>query len=671
MLDWITGHSKPLRVKVSTMEADLNAISMDRDALGQDLFDTVCKIIGLREVWYFGLCFTNRKGYTCWLQLDKKVRDHSMPKQSDGSLHFLFLVKFFPESVKTELIQDLTRHLFFLQIRQSILSMDLYCPSEAAILLASYAVQAMYGDYQNDENIELDLTKLIPPSVIQQYDMSADMWHEKIGNWWANNSGLSREDAEEEFLCIAEELDMYGTSFYKILNQRGTELLLGVSAQGLGIYEPDNKLSPRPFFPWTEIKCISFKNKMFTICTADKSKIRFRAEDMSINQSLLDLCVGTHNLYLRRRQPDLLEVQQMRIQAQELAEQTRLQREREQRVQAESERDKLRTELGHLAEQLNTMQIVMKNAEESHQLIAERARISEQEVFEMTRRANDAEAEMQRIRHSQLRAEERKLALERKYKDAELLANRLIQQQQQFNNNNSNSSNGIIPMTQPPPYHEQLRRSNPCSNNSVKHIATNSSSLEEETTVETDEGVDEGNIIEHLQQQQFPLINGINGGNSSLLLPPQPPPPLPSTNPPPTQNNNKLFTKMSLSSQQRKLQQKQNVEDFNGINNNGNGGVFASLIATEQQRQTISNELQHIIASTYAELEQSRGDWQAKDHSLREKLADFRLELEALKKEGMETEQDKLFAQKVAATGCFDKHSTLRKSNSACGLKKF
>uniref|UniRef100_A0A914NZJ6 FERM domain-containing protein n=1 Tax=Meloidogyne incognita TaxID=6306 RepID=A0A914NZJ6_MELIC len=60
------------------MEADLNAISMDRDALGQDLFDTVCKIIGLREVWYFGLCFTNRKGYTCWLQLDKKDFDQEL-----------------------------------------------------------------------------------------------------------------------------------------------------------------------------------------------------------------------------------------------------------------------------------------------------------------------------------------------------------------------------------------------------------------------------------------------------------------------------------------------------------------------------------------------------------------------------------------------------------------
>lgn len=36
------------------------------------------------------------------------------------------------------------------------------------------------------------------------------------------------------------------------------------------------------------------------------------------------------------------------------------------------------------------------------------------------------------------------------------------------------------------------------------------------------------------------------------------------------------------------------------------------------------------------------------------------MELEALKREGTETEQDRLFAQKVA-TGCFDKHSTLRK----------
>lgn len=78
-------------------------------------------------------------------------------------MHFLFLVKFYPESVEEELIQDITRHLFFLQIKQSILSMDLYCQPEAAVLLASYAVQAIYGDC--GDGIELELSKLLPQSV--------------------------------------------------------------------------------------------------------------------------------------------------------------------------------------------------------------------------------------------------------------------------------------------------------------------------------------------------------------------------------------------------------------------------------------------------------------------------------------------------------------------------
>ena len=79
-----------------------------------------------------------------------------MPKADDGSMQFLFVVKFYPESVDEELIQDITRHLFFLQIKQTIVSMDLYCPPEAAILLASYAAQAAYGDCSENVHLELD-----------------------------------------------------------------------------------------------------------------------------------------------------------------------------------------------------------------------------------------------------------------------------------------------------------------------------------------------------------------------------------------------------------------------------------------------------------------------------------------------------------------------------------
>lgn len=54
----------------------------------------------------------------------------------------MFRIKFYPEDVAEELVQEVTQHLFFLQVKQSILTCDSYCPPEASVLLASYAVQA-------------------------------------------------------------------------------------------------------------------------------------------------------------------------------------------------------------------------------------------------------------------------------------------------------------------------------------------------------------------------------------------------------------------------------------------------------------------------------------------------------------------------------------------------
>ena len=52
-----------------------------------------------------------------------------------------------PEDVAEELIQDITQKLFFLQVKEAILGEDVYCPPESAVLLASYAVQAKFGEY--------------------------------------------------------------------------------------------------------------------------------------------------------------------------------------------------------------------------------------------------------------------------------------------------------------------------------------------------------------------------------------------------------------------------------------------------------------------------------------------------------------------------------------------
>jgi len=42
---------------------------------GKELFDLVCRTIGLRETWYFGLQYIDSKEYIAWLKPDKKVRN--------------------------------------------------------------------------------------------------------------------------------------------------------------------------------------------------------------------------------------------------------------------------------------------------------------------------------------------------------------------------------------------------------------------------------------------------------------------------------------------------------------------------------------------------------------------------------------------------------------------
>lgn len=72
----------------------------------------------------------------------------------------MFLAKFYPEDVAEELVQEVTQHLFFLQVKQAILSMDIYCPPEASVLLASYAVQAKVLSSKQFASIKLLMDNL-------------------------------------------------------------------------------------------------------------------------------------------------------------------------------------------------------------------------------------------------------------------------------------------------------------------------------------------------------------------------------------------------------------------------------------------------------------------------------------------------------------------------------
>lgn len=108
---------------------------------------------------------------------------------------------------------------------------------------------------------------------------------------------------------------MYGVNYFEIRNKKGTELWLGVDALGLNIYEKDDKLTPKIGFPWSEIRNISFNDRKFIIKPIDKKApdFVFFAPRVRINKRILALCMGNHELYMRRRKPDTIDVQQMKV----------------------------------------------------------------------------------------------------------------------------------------------------------------------------------------------------------------------------------------------------------------------------------------------------------------------------------------------------------------------
>ncbi|XP_076833735.1 ezrin a [Brachyhypopomus gauderio] len=392
---------KPVNVRVTTMDAELE-FAIQSVTTGKQLFEQVVKTVGLREVWYFGLQYVDNKGYNSWLKMEKKVLSQDVKRESP--LQFMFRAKYYPEDVAEELIQDITHKLFFLQVKDGILSDRVYCPPETAVLLASYSVQAKYGDFSKDAHKAGYLSSecLLPQRVLNQHKLSKDQWEERIQVWHEEHRGMLKDDAMLEYLKIAQDLEMYGVNYFEIKNKKGTELWLGVDALGLNIYEKDDRLTPKIGFPWSEIRNISFNDKKFVIKPIDKKApdFVFYAPRLRVNKRILQLCMGNHELYMQRRKPDTIEVQQMKAQAREEKHQRQLERamlenEKKKRETIEREKELMEREKQEMVMRLSKYEEQAKRAEKELREQLDRALRLEEERRRVEQDAARLEAERQ------------------------------------------------------------------------------------------------------------------------------------------------------------------------------------------------------------------------------------------------------------------------------------
>ncbi|XP_057678742.1 radixin isoform X2 [Corythoichthys intestinalis] len=241
--------------------------------------------------------------------------------------------------------------------------------------------------------------------VLEQHKLTKEQWEDRIQTWHEEHRGMLREDSMMEYLKIAQDLEMYGVNYFEIKNKKGTELWLGVDALGLNIYEHEDKLTPKIGFPWSEIRNISFSDKKFVIKPIDKKApdFVFYAPRLRINKRILALCMGNHELYMRRRKPDTIEVQQMKAHAREekhhkQMERAQLESEKKKREAAEKDKERIEREKDELMERLRQ--------------IEEQTTRAQKELEEQTRRAMELEQERRKAREEALRLDKERQAAE-------------------------------------------------------------------------------------------------------------------------------------------------------------------------------------------------------------------------------------------------------------------
>ncbi|XP_047664399.1 protein 4.1b isoform X14 [Tachysurus fulvidraco] len=251
-----------LRCRVILLDGAVIERDLEKKAVGQVLFNEVCEYLNLLERDYFGLAAWDSSNNKVWLEFSKPV--HKQIISHDTT--FTFSVKLYPPDPSL-LAEDITRYLLCLQLRADILASRLPCPSDILAVLGSYTVQAEFGDY-NPELHRKEFFSNIPLAPNQTPELEED-----VAELHQTLKSMSPAEADQGFLQNVKTLHMYGVHLHPAKDASGGDVMLGVCAEGLVVYEDEENTQS---FSWPTVLNISYKRSNF------QARI-FHSEDASEN----------------------------------------------------------------------------------------------------------------------------------------------------------------------------------------------------------------------------------------------------------------------------------------------------------------------------------------------------------------------------------------------------
>lgn len=299
---------KSVSVKLWDGELQLN---VEAKAKVQDLYDQVCFMLSIKEAQLFGLTILRENGEYEFLDLKTKISKYA-PKgwKSDSNdgldktgkplLSVYLKVQLYVEHVSL-LKDDVTRHHYYLQLKQNVLQAPVLCREEACFVLASYALQADMGNFTEEDHSGkyFEPANYFPEWVIKRRGENYIIKH--VPSMHHDQAGTTPACAQKAFIREATTTPEHNMHFYR-LKKTKTEhtpsIWLGVCTKGIYLYEDssDGKYLLCEY-AWGDIKRLIFQKKKFELLVegvSDGRKITYYTCSEAKSKHLLRLCKVTH-----------------------------------------------------------------------------------------------------------------------------------------------------------------------------------------------------------------------------------------------------------------------------------------------------------------------------------------------------------------------------------------
>uniref|UniRef100_A0A2S2R7W5 protein-tyrosine-phosphatase n=1 Tax=Sipha flava TaxID=143950 RepID=A0A2S2R7W5_9HEMI len=266
--------------------------TLSAESVGQECLDSVCQRLGLHQPEILGLRYISRSRNPRWVDLSRPLK-----RQLDKySCHFSLYLRVMYYITNVSFIKDeMTRYHFFLQLKMDVIEGRILCDADQAVLLASYSMQAEFGDHDLEKHTSEYLKDfvLFPKHLIAIQGRLESLTEAVICQHLAL-AGLPQGTAEEYYIIAAQQLEGYGQEKFLAKDDNSAEVTLAVSLRGVTI---QNQNRSTTFYPWEDIANVINHKRYFSIEGQHENFIQFQFNDVETAKYVWNMCVLQHMFY--------------------------------------------------------------------------------------------------------------------------------------------------------------------------------------------------------------------------------------------------------------------------------------------------------------------------------------------------------------------------------------